>query len=158
MSRSLSAGALLFLAPAAAFATVLADWDLPELLARADRVAIGTIGEKRTVLVEQAPMTETAVRVEETLFGAPVRALSISQLGGVIGGKRTWVDGDAELVRGAKMVLFTYEHRDGRTYLVGMSLGAFLISGDVLSQPASTSTPTRTRSLAKLRALIGARR
>lgn len=143
--------------------TVLADWDVPELVARADQIVIGTIGDQRTVSVEGGPFTETTIQIEETLLGDRAqRTLVVSQIGGTINGRRTSIDGDARLVRGRRMLLFTYRHADGRTYLVGMALGAFVVDGDRLAQTievdqVSSPPSSRTRSLRELRKLIAVR-
>lgn len=116
---------LLFLLSAGtAGATILPDWDLPELTRRADVIAAGTVSSQQTVKVRGQPFTESVIRVDELLYGRPGRELVISQFGGVLDGVRTRVHGDAELQVGARYVLFVDQHEDGRNYLVGMSLGA----------------------------------
>lgn len=137
-------------------ATILADWELGELVRRADRVVIGTVVSQRTVDAPPgsitALMTESTVRVEETLRGASAKTLVVSQLGGARSGRRTWIEGDARLVEGKRMLLFTSAHPDGRRYLVGMALGAFFVDGDSLSQRIGETS--RVRSLVELRALL----
>lgn len=140
-------------------ATILADWELDELVRRSDRVVIGTVIAQRTV--DAAPgsitnlLTESTVRVEETLRGPHARELIITQLGGKKNGRSTWIEGDARLIEGRTMVLFTYLHPDGRRYLTGMSLGALFADGDVLSSSSrGEAAPARVPSLAALRASL----
>lgn len=133
MRRSLLslAFALAFSLAPAAEATVLANWSMEEVVSRADSVVIGTIGAKRTVEGKKGRLlTETTVQVDEVLMGAPRGELVVSQLGGRRGEVVTEVAGDAKLEPGARMLLMTFEHKDGRRYIVGMALGAFRLDGE----------------------------
>jgi hypothetical protein len=106
-------------------ATVLADWKLDDLAARADLVVVGTVGSKQMVKVERRVMTETEILVDLTLAGNGGDRIVVSQLGGKDGDTIVEIVGDASLRPGRRYLLFTYAHRDGRRYLVGMALGAW---------------------------------
>jgi hypothetical protein len=115
-------------------ATMLADWSLEEVLHRADSVVIGEVTSQSYVKVPDAErgeqlMTESHVRVEETLLGQQRPEIVLSQLGGVDGKVVSEIVGDAKLRVGQRIVVATYQHKDGRRYLVGMSLGFYEISG-----------------------------
>lgn len=164
------AAVLLFIWAGDASATILADWDLAEIIRRSDSIIIGRVAKRRTLVVEGRPMTESAVFVEETLLGEASETLVVSQLGGVVGRQASEVVGDARLRTGERVLLFTFRHPDGRRYLVGMALGAYVVRGDRLEQRVDvpllredgrlSPPPGRTaRSLPEVRALIqGVRR
>lgn len=118
-------------APAAA--TVLADWDVEELVRRADLIVVGTVKEQRYIVDEalKAVLTESEVVVERTLQGKEAASFVLTQLGGRAGSVVSEVVGDARLAPGDRVLLFTFRHEDGRRYLVGMALGAwFVVSGE----------------------------
>ncbi|MCC7383777.1 MAG: hypothetical protein IT384_18190 [Deltaproteobacteria bacterium] len=124
--------ALLLLARPAE-ATVLADWSLDQVAARADLIVIGVVESKRTLAGEML-MTESVFRVERTLAGAATDRIVLSQLGGRQGDRVVEIVGDAELAIGGRFVLFTRVHADGRRYLVGMALGAYALEGERATQ------------------------
>jgi hypothetical protein len=139
-------------------ATMLADWSLDEVLHRADLVVIGEVVSQSYVKVADAErgyqlMTESHIRIEETMLeqrksdasgsqaAKPGRAqhergqeIVLSQLGGVEGKVVSEIVGDARLHVGQQVLLVTYQHKDGRRYLVGMSLGFYEIAGGELLQ------------------------
>lgn len=131
LALALAVGAVPWVAPGAS-ATILADWDLEELARRSDLVVVGTVKEQRFVVDEKmkAVLTESELVVERTLQGKPMPTLVLTQLGGRAGSVVSEVMGDARLTPGARVLLFTFAHEDGRRYLVGMALGAwFMASG-----------------------------
>lgn len=116
-------------------ATVLLQQSPEELLAQSDLVVLGVVEGQRSLRVAGELMTETTVGVEETLRGAAVKTVVLSQLGGREGHVVADVPGDAQMRPGERVVLITFRHRDGRRYLVGMGLGAFHVgTGDKLQQ------------------------
>lgn len=123
----------LFLAAPPAGSTLLSDWSLDQVAARADLIVIGVVESQRTVLADTL-MTETVIRVEKTLAGSPADRIVLSQIGGRQGDRVVEVVGDASLAVGDRLLLFTRAHPDGRRYLVGMSLGAYLVEGEVATQ------------------------
>lgn len=155
------------LSSADAFATLLIDLSLDDLVDRSERVVVGRIASKTTIIVGGRPMTETRVLVEETLSGPREPEIMVTQIGGVSGGIESEVVGDARLALGARMLLFTFVHADGRRYLIGMSQGAFVVEGDRASQRIDVPVVRagrvhpggpRSRSLAEVRAAIARRR
>lgn len=142
--RTLRAGALVLVALAGpAAATLLADWDLDELARRADLIVVGTVEAQVTVVPtdKRVVLTESTIRVERTLLGAPRATFVLSQLGGRKGSVVTEIVGDARLAEGDKVLLFTFEHEDKRRYLVGMALGAWFLGEEpgVLEQTVTAS-------------------
>jgi hypothetical protein len=124
----------LWLAPVAAHATVLADWSLEEVVGHADRVVIGVVVEQRAERGDRYPRTETAVRVERVLRGADVERFTVTQYGGQFGDLVVRIPGDPRLRVGQRLLLITRRARDGRDYLVGMSLGVYQVVGERLRQ------------------------
>jgi hypothetical protein len=109
---------------------VLADWSVEEVARRADRVDVGVV-VKRAARWERGELyTDVHLQVERTLKGKATTRLIVTQLGGRDRGEVLEVVGDARLPVGARVVLFTYAHADGRRYLVGMSLGAYRVLAD----------------------------
>ena len=114
-------------------ATVLMDWTLSERVAHSDLIVIGTIAGASTVEVDGNLMTVTDIDVESVLLGRAPARISVWQFGGERDGKVMRVVGDARLIPGARMLLLTHLYRDGRRYLVGMSMGAYLVQGHQLT-------------------------
>ncbi|MBI2375170.1 MAG: hypothetical protein HYV07_14335 [Deltaproteobacteria bacterium] len=147
-----------------ASATVLEALSLDELAARADSVVIGVIGSKSSVRSLGQLFTETEIIVEQTLLGEERRSLVLTQLGGEDRGQVIELVGDAKLLSGSRMLLFTYRHTDGNRYLVGMGQGAFLIQGETwvreieasLQRPDGRIDAPRGRSTGTLAALVRA--
>jgi hypothetical protein len=146
-----------------AHALVLVDQSASDIMRQADLVVLGTVTAQRSVLVRGAVMTQTLVRVEETLKGRPARQVVVSQLGGRINGVEVDVPGDARLSVGERVVLATYGHPDGLRYLVGMALGVFHVTPGgarqhldatlVRANGEVVSTPPRAFGLSTLRVL-----
>jgi hypothetical protein len=137
--RRLVLGLVVLVAASPVRATVLADWNLDDLVQRADLIVVGKVGAQRSVHVQQAGhgdtlMTETTIAVERTLLGRSGPSFVLSQLGGREGDRIVEIVGDAVLNPGDRVLLFTYQHSDGRRYLVGMSLGAYLAGGTTFDQ------------------------
>lgn len=122
---------------------MLANWSLDDVLSRADRVVIGTIGSQRSVRVNGRMLTESVVQVDRTLLGTHAPRFVLSQLGGRDGDLVTDVVGTARLVPGRRMLLITSKAEDGRQYLVGMALGAYEMDGERLSQVVDASLVDR---------------
>lgn len=157
------------LVPAAVGATVLIEQSPQQIMRQADLVVLGHVVAQRSVRAQGTLMTESLVAVEETLKGPATRQVVISQLGGKDGNIEMDVPGDARLVPGQRVVLATYLHDDGRRYLVGMALGAFVIEGQRAMQTVDAPLVTpgggvqappgvRILSLTNLRALAGSAR
>ena len=122
------------LIPAVAHATILANWNLDEVVAHADLVVIGTVGESRVVQVGARVLTETEIQVERTLLGSSAATLVVSQPGGRLGSVATIVVGTVIYRPGARVLLATSLAREGRRYVIGFSLGAYYVFGHTLRQ------------------------
>ena len=115
--------------------TVLFDWDTGELARRSDLIVIATVVGKRSFAAERTIMTSTRLRVLRVIAGSASGEIEVLQLGGQLGARIVDVPGDAELRGGETYLLFTAQPT-GQSYrsLVGMSLGALQLKGDVLTQ------------------------
>jgi hypothetical protein len=131
LARPLAIALLLVGGISAAHATVLVDRTLPQLLARAERVDVGVVTAQRFVDEGEMGVTETTVRIERTLRGASTPTLVLSQLGGERDGVVTELVGDARLREGDRVLLLTRRSPDGRSWLVGMALGAWRVDGEL---------------------------
>ena len=141
------AGLLLFAPPASA--TVLLDLSLEERIARADTVVVGTVKSQRTFRAGTLILTESTLRVEETLYGAPGKTLVVTTVGGTIGDTTMDVPGEAMLAVGQRLVVIARRDANGRNHLVGMSMGAFTLRGDVAEQVIVVPTLRRHGGLAE---------
>ncbi len=125
--------------PATALATLILDWDIDELVARADLVVIGTVGQQRYVEVGGRLVTESDILVEQSLKGRQTLRFVLTQLGGRDGDIIEEVVGTARLRPGQRFLLMTERRRDGRRYIVGLSLGAYHVDGKRLRQTIEAS-------------------
>lgn len=137
--RLLAVSMVVVAIPVAASATLILDWDIDELVARADRVVIGTVGQQRYVKANGRIVTESNILVEQTLKGRPLERFVLTQLGGRYGDIIEEVVGTARLRPGQRVLLMTRHHRDGRHTIVGLSLGAYLVDGRRLRQTIEAS-------------------
>ncbi len=117
-----------------AAATVLPDWDLAALVARAETIVVGRVDSAASYAVGDRVLTDTRVHVERTLLGVPRDLLTVTQLGGELDGVVTEVLGTAPLARGRRYLFILYRAPDGRRYPVGMSLGVYAVDGEALRQ------------------------
>ncbi|OGQ90708.1 MAG: hypothetical protein A2289_17855 [Deltaproteobacteria bacterium RIFOXYA12_FULL_58_15] len=124
----------MLIAPVTAEATLMAERSLDEQVAKADLIVIGVVTRQHSYAVGKTIMTDTTVRIEQTLKGKSQLTIEVTQLGGRIDNRVVEVVGDAVLRPGQRLLLMTYVHADGGRYLVGMALGAILLDDD--PQPA----------------------
>ena len=156
MVRVAALASLVLCVPYPAAATILPNWNLDEMIRRSDLIVVGTVGADRTVRDGRQLLTETSINVERTLLGVSRPTIVISQMGGRDGVRVSGALGDARLIRGHRVLLFTFAAQDGRRFLVGMGLGAYEMSTDrgeqildvPLVAPGQTITPPVQRRIA----------
>ncbi|MFO0683126.1 MAG: hypothetical protein U0234_13805 [Sandaracinus sp.] len=129
MRRVVPLALLLVLAlPALALATQVEALTLRELTADADRIVVGT------VIAEEAHyddldriVTDSTIRVEDTLYGPSEPTIVVRHIGGVVGDLGLRVAGEEPYAMGDRMLLFlrTFDSGDvGPVFRpVGMSQG-----------------------------------
>ena len=117
---------LLSLCSVAAFAaTMNAPTDV-ELRGRADLVVVATVTASSTRAADGGNvMTDYSLRVEEVLKGSAGGTITVSELGGALEGRITFVPGSARYRPGTRVVAFLRQHGNGTYYTANMTLGAF---------------------------------
>lgn len=107
-------GAVVLLASAGAFATVVMDQTLEEMAAQAPLIVRGTVGRQQ-VRWDDAHLrinTYTEVRVTERLKGDAASILLVRQPGGEVGDVGQRVSGVAKFREGEDVVLFLFDPPD----------------------------------------------
>ncbi len=119
-----------------ALATTAARASLPELVAGADLVVLGTAGTPASEWDGGRIVTRVPVTVEEVWAGdAPATVVEVVTLGGVVGEIGQTVSGAPRLRRGERVVL-CLRQREGRLRVVEMTQGAFFVVGPPAPDPA----------------------
>lgn len=139
---ALGALALFFLAMPAE-ATVARALSLKQLAARSTHVVVADVGDARSYLGENGNIyTETTLHVRRALKGKPKgTTLVVRQMGGQVGDRAMMIPGDAELVKGSKIVVFLADREPGSgvVFLTALAQSKFDVigqtqSGDLLLQ------------------------
>jgi hypothetical protein len=165
----------LVLMSGAAQATTMLPLDLPALVARADRVVLGTVvaSESHWTADHGSIYTDVTLRVDRSYKGAlkEGETVVVRREGGSSGGIGMMVYGAAHFEIGEQAVVFL-EKRGAPTWVVGMAQGKLHVelaagkrlvhapdtSGIAMLPTKVTPVPMRTRALedfeAELRALV----
>jgi hypothetical protein len=111
-----------------------------EVVARADTIVVGTVVSQRYIKDGPRLLTETSVTVEQSLRGATPagEVFVVTQLGGRLGDREASVVGDVTLRPGERVALLLRSFQ-GRHYIVGLSLGAYVVHGQLLRQQPSAA-------------------
>jgi hypothetical protein len=111
-----------------AFATTMVALDLPALSKASDTIVQGTVKSVTSKLSNDGRrvFTEIEVDVAETIKGAPVKTVTVTQPGGVAGDIGQLVSGTAHYTTGEEVVLFL-EKYGPRFRTVGMAQGKFRV-------------------------------
>ncbi len=109
-----------------ALATTLISMSIEELAQSADTIVIGTVKGSQTRMSGDGArvITDTEIRVRETLKGAPGTVITAMQFGGEFGTIGQRVAGTARFLSGEEVLVFL-EKRGDRFRLVGMAQGKF---------------------------------
>lgn len=106
-------------------------------------VVRGTVASVRSFWNEARTkvLTETVIQVDETYKGEAAGAVSVLQLGGVVGHMRVHVHGALTWRRGEEVLLFL-DRMEGTSYRVaGFSQGKFLVERDPATGEAYVNRP-----------------
>lgn len=117
-------------AAAPAHAAVVAPLDLPDLCRDAALIVHGVVTAEESAWREGHIVTRVTIAVQKTLKGTRQRSVSISLLGGVVGGIGQIAPGEATLATGEEVVLFAEPAGAGELRVVGMAQGVFHIGKD----------------------------
>lgn len=118
----------LLLVPALALATQVEALSLRQLIEGSDRIVVGAvIAQEAHYDDRDRIVTDSTIRIEETLHGATTETLVVRHIGGVVGELGLTVEGEAAYPDGARMLLFlrTFDSGDAGIVMrpVGMSQG-----------------------------------
>lgn len=174
---------LLLLFPSLALATQVEALSLRQLVGSADRIVVGTVVEQEAHYDDlDRIVTDSTIRVEDTLYGPRTETLVVRHIGGVVGELGLTVAGEAGYPEGARVLLFlrNFESGDAGRVMrpVGMSQGEMQIrstaggevvmpggagvsvvarmpDGQLVPAPAALSTPMgRDELLSQVRDLV----
>jgi hypothetical protein len=175
--------ALCLALPSIALATQVEALSMRQLVEGADHIVVGTVIAREAHWDDlDRIVTDSTIRVEDTLLGAPSETLVVRHIGGVVGELGLTVAGEAAYPDGARMLLFlrTYHSGDAGDVMrpVGMSQGEMPIvagasgevvlpgaagvsvvsrspSGQLLPAPAAIAAPVgRDELLSRIRDLV----
>lgn len=140
--------------PSLALATQVEAMSLRQLVAGADHIVVGTVIAQDAHYDDlDRIVTDSTIRIEDTLYGARSETLVVRHIGGVVGGLGLTVAGEAGYPEGARMLLFlrTFDSGDAGIVMrpVGMSQGEMpILSGStgevVMPGAAGVSVVART--------------
>jgi hypothetical protein len=116
------------LVPAVAYATQVEALDLRQLVAGSDRIVVGTVIAQEAHYDDlDRIVTDSTIRVEETLHGPASETVVVRHIGGVVGEVGLSVAGESAYTDGARTLLFlrTFVSGDVGPVMrpVGMSQG-----------------------------------
>jgi hypothetical protein len=123
---------LLLLVAVPATATTLVPMSDADLVRTSAVIVVGTVRRIETQALRDGRLvTEVTVAVDDAVKGRLAsRRIVATQPGGRVPGRLAWVDGNPELARGERVVLFLQRMRDGRLRTNGLALGAYRVDGD----------------------------
>jgi hypothetical protein len=131
---SVAAAALIaFTLAADARATVVVIPSLEEMTLASEVVAEVVVGDQRVVQEGGRIVTYTTVVVRDGIKGAKQGdVLEVSQLGGTLQGRNTWIAGAHRFVKGEELVFFGMHFKSERVVIpYGIGFGMFRIVDDV---------------------------
>lgn len=127
----LLAGLLAAASATTASASVVEALELSELVARAERVVLGRVVDKRARWDGRGRIvTDVTLRVQERMKGAPGDTITLTRLGGSIGEVGMKVAGEPSFRVGERRIVFARPGRNGGWRPVGMSQGALPVVDD----------------------------
>lgn len=156
---------VLWLLPSVASATQVLALSLRELVEGADRVVVGTVIAQEAHYDDlDRIVTDSTLRVDETLYGEPAETLVVRHVGGVVGELGLSVAGEERYEDGARMLLFLRAYGSGDAGIVwrpvGMSQGEMPVvdrgAGDVILPGGAGVTTVQQGSDGQLRPAPGA--
>jgi hypothetical protein len=138
-----------------------------EMAQQATAVVRGHVGESRSDRFGALVYTLHSFKVQEQWTGAPIPTLEVAVPGGTYEGLTYRFGGTPELIPGGEYVLFVWTGPSGRTQIIGLSQGAFLVTssadgplvvrnpvGDTVFADADEDEQTVRMSLPRLAARV----
>jgi hypothetical protein len=146
---SLLGAAVLTAVPA--YATVMTEIPMEDLVLRADAIVHGSVlrvGARLESFDDRLePHTVAELRVDEWLRGEPTDAqsgerIAIDELGGTVDGRGSWIDGTPRYEAGQEVIVFLRRLPNGAFRTVGMEQGRFEVEHVVEGSGAAVTTRT----------------
>jgi len=136
MRRLALAVLLLGLGVRLAGATILVPMSDDDLVATSDVIAVGTVRDIRTVLLEgNRIVTRVTIAVERALKGGDGSpTLVVTEPGGAVGGRRIVIHGAPEYAVDEHVVVFLRLVRDGTLVTNAMALGKYAVDADAVAR------------------------
>jgi len=126
--KRISLVALVVFVAVSATATVFQTRSDRELAAGADAVVVALVRDASPRLrADGYVVTDTHLLVEQVLKGSVPDVVTVSELGGTVGTKATFVDASATYVPGERVIAFLRARGDGTWFTESMSMGRFAI-------------------------------
>lgn len=174
---------LLLLVPSVALATQVEALSLRQLVVGADRIVVGTVIAQDAHYDDlDRIVTDSTIRIEETLHGVRTDTLVVRHIGGVVGELGLSVAGEGGYQEGTRMLLFLRDFDSGDAGIVmrpvgmsqgempirstsagemvlpgaaGVSVVARMPDGQIVPAPAAITSPmSRDELLSQVRDLV----
>ena len=116
-----------------AHATIIVPTEDHHLIRQASTIVLGQVTriESHWYAAKTQIYTHVGVRVEEVLKGElPEVEITVKQLGGTVGGLRSWIFGSPEFVVGERVLLFLTANPDGTLRVLSLYQGKFSVVRD----------------------------
>jgi hypothetical protein len=114
-------------------ATIIVPTEDHHLIRQASTIVLGQVTriESHWYAAKTQIYTHVGVRIEEVLKGElPEVEITVKQLGGTVGGLRSWIFGSPEFVVGERVVLFLTANPDGTLRVLSLYQGKFSVLRD----------------------------
>ena len=111
-------------------ATIIVPTEDYRLIRQASTIVVGQVTkiESHWYAAKTQIYTHVGVRVEEVLKGElPQVDITVKQLGGSVGGLRSWIFGSPEFLLGERVLLFLTANPDGTLRVLSLYQGKFSI-------------------------------
>lgn len=113
-----------------AFATVFRDTTDRQLLDRSDAVVVALVRDAAAhARPDGSIVTDYHLIVEETLKGRAAATITVTELGGRVGDRLTFVADGASYAPGERVIAFVKRRADGSYFTTSMTLGKFVLGG-----------------------------
>ncbi|MEA2163042.1 MAG: hypothetical protein QOK37_1169 [Thermoanaerobaculia bacterium] len=138
--------AVVFLLPSALFATVFQPATDRQLADRSDAVVVATVRDAAArVRADGAIVTDYRLAVEETLKGAASGTITVTETGGTVDGRFTYISDSAVYTPGERVMVFLKKRSDGTYFTTSMAMGKFSFTR------AASGETVVTRDVSELR-------
>jgi len=136
--KRLSLVPVVLLLAAVATATVFQPRTDRELTARADAVVVALVRDSAPRLrADGYVVTDSHLIVEQALKGSVPDVVTVSEVGGTVGRKTTFIEGSATYAPGERVIAFLRARGDGTFFTESMTMGRFAIRNGLAQREGS---------------------